>query len=122
MNQDAMLFIWENLPYRLPGIIVYFVGLCISLSYLTRFPKAAVLVLLSTVLMLMVSIGGLVIFYIQINQRGDPEWWRYVSIALSIADAFATALLLWAAFADRQQYYPPEFFESGGRDDALRRE
>jgi hypothetical protein len=122
MNPDPFSFIWDQLPYRLPGLIVYFAGLCVSLSYLGRFPKPAVLALLATVLLLGASIGGMVIFYLQVRQPGEAEWLRLTSIGISCMNACAIALLLWATFADRQQFYPPEFFETGGRDDAMRRE
>ena len=122
MNQDLVSFIWQQLPYRLPGMLVYFTGIGLSLAWMQRCRKPAFLVLIACTTMFALSIIGMILFYFMIQNQGQniDDWWMIISVASSCIEAGAMAFLFWAAFAERQPYYPPEYFESGARDDYLR--
>ncbi len=122
MNADIVSFLMQQLPYRLPALLVYFAGMGLSLSYLQRYPKPAMLVLVASTAMFALSIIVPVLQFFVFEQGGRGNWLMIIGAGSSCGHSLAIGLLIWAAFADRRPSYPPEYFEARERGDLSRQE
>ncbi len=120
---SGLEYLIEQLPYLLPGMIVALVGMVVAAFNLRRYPKPAWLALFACTTMFALDIGiPFIRTWMFERQLQSGDWYTRFYVLTSGIHAAAVGLLIWAAFADRKQVYPPGFFESGGRDDQLRRE
>ncbi len=116
-------YLIEQLPFLLPGLIISFVGMVVAAFNLRQLPKPAWLALFACTTLMALDLGiPFIRTWMFERQLQSGDWYTRFYVVTSCIHAAALGLLIWAAFADRRQVYPPEFFESGGRDELLRRE
>jgi hypothetical protein len=110
----------QQIHYLLPGLIVYLGGMAIAASYLRRYPKPAGIALAACVLLLGLEIG-VPILQALLFESLSGKWYTNFQIGGRYLYAAAMGLLVWAVFVDRRPRFPPDYFESGGRDEQARR-
>lgn len=101
---DPLRFVIQQLPYLAPSLIVYLVGIVLSLIYLKRSVTPAVLVLIASLLLFVVTlIIPVVQGYLIQNRRGFEgfDWMMVVGICGSLLRSVGFALLLAAALVGR---------------------
>lgn len=126
MEPEIMSFLKEQLIYRLPVLLVAFTGFGLSLSYFRHYPRPAALVCTSSLILLSLNVAMPIAYFFLMKQDWEFEqmdlWFKVLGGVNSCLEGVALSLLVWAAFAHRRHYFPPEYFESGGREDYLRNE
>ena len=99
----------SQLTSQLPVLIVYAVGLAISLSLWGRHPRACLPAFLGSLVLLAVSVGFPFVQMSLINNRSQQNWsvaefgriMTVLAVASSTLRAVGYGLLIWAVFAGR---------------------
>lgn len=101
---ETIRFVTQQLPYLAPSLLVYLVGIVLSLTYLKRCFVPATLVLIACVLLMMVLIvvpvlQGVVV----LRHNGNPEFGQLLLVGFfgAVLRAVGYALLIAAAFVSR---------------------
>jgi hypothetical protein len=109
MTETLSSFLWPQLAYAAPVLLVSTVGLVLAIAFFRRHPFASILTLLGTGFLLLVTVTGLVaqtyLFHLRMEDRWTVErfahWMSIIGIASSIGRAIGLALIVTAVFIER---------------------
>ena len=103
-------FVIQQLAYASPALLVYLVGMVLAVIFIRKYPGAAILTLLATIILLGTTIGLTLAQAYSMRLRFESGWTpaRYsqimsvLSIAASIMRGLGLALWLAAVFVGRK--------------------
>ncbi len=102
----SLTLLLTRLAYRAPGLLAYLAGLVLSLVYLKRYPRPAVLALLGSGLLLFVSTAMLFVEAYLLRPGGDMNLRTLllgiIGFAASILHAVGFILVAVAVFVGRR--------------------
>ena len=108
---DALSFLTRQLPYLAPALVVYLTGVVLALVYLRRHAAPAVLVLIASVLLIVVSLAVPLLQGYLLEQ--GMGWMMWVAIGGSVLRSVGFGLLLAAAFIGRRRLSADSYSVAG---------
>jgi hypothetical protein len=114
MDEAAMSYLWQQLAYQVPVLLVYLIGFVLALLFFGRQPTAALLTLIGTGLLVLVTVAVVVVQAFLVQQRMEENWsverfarlMSTVGLAGSIGRAIGLALVVAAVFVGRGHTRP----------------
>lgn len=109
MNSAAS-FLWQQIGYFAPVILVYLAGLVMAIIFFTKYPTSSLLILCGSVVLLFTTIGQVFIQFYLFRARVDSGWsaagyaqmLSIVSLVANVLRALGLALWLAAVFVGRK--------------------
>lgn len=102
MQSDILGDILRSLVTTIPSVLVYSLGIIFALVQMRKAPKAAVIVVISLLMFLLLSIVQPVVFISISRAQGTPQWFQIVSMVFRLVYLAATGGLIFAVFCDRE--------------------
>lgn len=117
MEEPGMSFLWRQLAYQIPGLIVYLVGVILALVWFGRARGPAALCLLGCGLLILtaLAVSGIQAYFFQQRfEAGLPDQrmaqaMNVVAVAGNIVRAVGIGLVIAAVFVGRrvERRHPP---------------
>jgi hypothetical protein len=110
MNNPTTSYLFQQLAYSAPQLIVYVLGIILAAIFIRKYPGPALLTLLATIILLVTTLGLALAQGSIMRLRFESGWtitqysqvMSVLSIVASILRALGLAVLLAAVFFGRQ--------------------
>lgn len=102
MQSDILGDILRSLVTSIPSILVYTLGIIFALVQMRRAPKAAVIVVISLLVLMLLTVVQPVVFVFVGRLENARNWFSVVSLLFRIVFLAGIAGLIFAVFCDRE--------------------